>query len=84
MKCEFFLRRVNVLGKTIEDGQIFPGEEKIQGLKDLRIPRNLAELRSVYGLLSYFRMFVPNFTKRAKPITNLLKVGNGEVDWGPE
>lgn len=28
LKCEFFLKRVKVLGKVVENGDMFPDEEK--------------------------------------------------------
>jgi len=36
----------------------------------------------VHGLLSYFRKFIKNFSKIARPVTELLK-GDGPVEWTP-
>jgi hypothetical protein len=36
LKSEFGLTKVKLLGKTISNGVMYPGEDKLQGLKNLR------------------------------------------------
>jgi hypothetical protein len=40
---------------------------------DYPIPRLLESLRDFLGLAGYYRMLMPNFSKIAKPLTELLK-----------
>ena len=44
------------------------------------VPQNVGELRSLLGFLGYFRCYVRDFAKKAKPLYNLLKgnAGDGE------
>jgi hypothetical protein len=39
-------------------------------------PMSVFKVRSFLGLVGYYRRFIPNFSKVAKPITELLKKGN--------
>ena len=42
-------------------------------MTDMPMPTNLSQLRSLLGGLSYYRKFLPNLSKRIRPITDLLK-----------
>lgn len=84
LKSEFGLRKVKLLGKTVANGTLYPGVDKAQGLRDLRGARTVKEVRSLYGLLSYYRAFVKGFSKLCKPITNLLAKEDGPVVWTQE
>ena len=41
----------------------------------------MSEVRSIYGLLSHYRIFVKNFSKICKPITDLISKTDGPVVW---
>jgi DNA-binding PucR family transcriptional regulator len=43
------------------------------------LPMTVSEIQSFLGLASYYRRFSLNFSKIAKPITELLKMGNKYV-----
>lgn len=38
LKCEFLAQKVDVLGHVISDGCLFAKTDKLQGLKDLKVP----------------------------------------------
>lgn len=81
LKCEFLLRTVEILGHVISDGCLYAKCDKLQGLRDLRVPQSRTDVKSVYGLLSFFRKFVKNFTVKAKPITDQMG-DTEEIVWG--
>ncbi|TYK18568.1 reverse transcriptase [Cucumis melo var. makuwa] len=53
-------------------------EGKIAAIRDWAMPKSISELRSFLGLANYYRRFVQRFSKRASPLTELLKK---DVHW---
>ena len=45
---------------------------KLQEVMDWKVPTLVYEVRSFLGLVGYYRRFIPNFSKIAKPMTRLL------------
>ena len=50
---------------------------------DWKAPTSVHEVRSFLGLAGYFRHFIPNFSKIAKPMTKLLQKDE-KFNWTPE
>jgi hypothetical protein len=74
-KCEFWLDTVKFLGHTISSDGISVDPSKVQEVMDWKPPTLVHQIRSFLGLASYYRRFIPGFSKIAKPITERLKKG---------
>jgi LPS O-antigen subunit length determinant protein (WzzB/FepE family) len=82
-KCDFWLEEVAFLGHVLTVVGVAVDPAKIEAVKEWEQPRNVTDIRSFLGLAGYYRRFIENFSKIAKPMTNLLKKTN-EFEWMPE
>jgi hypothetical protein len=74
-KCEFWLNTVKFLGHTISGDGISIDPSKVQEVMDWQPPTSVHQIRNFLGLAGYYRRFIPDFSKIAKPMTELLKKG---------
>jgi hypothetical protein len=72
-KCEFWLDTVKFLGHTISSDGISVDPSKVQEVLDWKPPTSVHQIRSFLGLAGYYRRFIPDFSRIAKPMTELLK-----------
>jgi hypothetical protein len=72
-KCEFWLHEVPLLGHVLSDGGIMVDPAKVQEVLNWKAPISVHEVWSFLGLAGYFRCFIPDFSKIAKPMTRLLQ-----------
>ena len=75
-KCEFWLREVAFLGHVLSENGVAVDPSKVQDVLDWVQPQNVSDIRSFLGLAGYYRRFIENFSKVAKPMTELLKQGS--------
>ena len=78
-----YLDEVLYLGHIISAKGISVNPEKVSAIVNWEPPQNVKQLRSFLGLASYCRRFVENFSKIAKPLSNLLQKHVKYV-WSPE
>jgi hypothetical protein len=72
-KCEFWLDSVKFLGHTISSKGISVDPTKVQEVMNWKPPTSVHQIRSFLGLAGYYHRFIPDFSKIAKPMTELLK-----------
>jgi ribonuclease HI len=72
-KCQFLKRKIEFLGYVIEGGTIRPSPEKTIAVQNFPEPKNIKQIQSFLGLTGYFRKFIENYSKIAKPLSDLLR-----------
>nr|GEY39251.1 putative reverse transcriptase domain-containing protein [Tanacetum cinerariifolium] len=80
-KCEYWLQEIQFLGHVVNKDGIHVDPVKIKGVKNWKTPESPTEIRSFLGLAGYYRRFIENFSKIAKPLT-LLTQKNKKCEWG--
>ncbi|PIK42091.1 Retrovirus polyprotein [Apostichopus japonicus] len=71
-KCAFFQREVKYLGHCVTKSGVKANPGKIEVVRDWPAPKSLKEVRSFLGLCSFYRRFVPGFSKIAGPLHELV------------
>ena len=79
-KCEFLKRKVNYLGHVLSEEGLSPDPKKISAVKDFPTPRNVKNIRQFLGFAGYYRRFIKDFAKIAKPLSKLLQK-NTTFEW---
>ena len=77
-KCAFAQERIKFLGHVVERGHIRMDLGKVRAIQEWKAPSGVRELRSFLGLANYYRRFVEGYSRRATPLTDMLKKG---VTW---
>ena len=56
-------------------GDVEPDPEKVEAMTKLPTPSNVSQLRSLFGVLSYYRKILPQMSTVTGPLNKLLKKG---------
>lgn len=82
-KCSFMKKEIEYLGYVVSSGALKPNPRKVQALQNAPKPSTVKQVRQFIGLATYFRQFIPNFSKLLKPLYPLTS-GKGRIIWTAE
>ena len=72
-KCRFAMNQVTVLGHLVLAAGIEPNPEKIQGIRDMKPPTNVTEVKRFLGMINFYRRFVPDLASLVEPMVELTR-----------
>ena len=81
-KCHFFTKEIQYLGHILSIKGIHPLPLKTQAIQNMHPPKTPKQVHAFLGLVGYYRKFIKNFAKIAKPLT-LLICKQVKFDWTP-
>jgi len=82
-KCVWKVRRIRFLGVVIGPKGIEMEKEKVDRVLSWPEPKNVKDIRKFLGLANYYRRFIKDFTRVARPI-NMLTRKDVKWQWGVE
>ena len=71
-KCHLFQREIRYLGHIVSASGVATDPDKINAVKSWPAPTNVDELRRFLGFIGFYRRFIQDFAKIARPLHNLL------------
>ena len=72
-KARFDATDANFLGHTISPSGLRPSAEKVSALINMPMPTDVKQVRALMGGINYYRNFLPDLSKRLRPINSLLR-----------
>ena len=81
-KCHFFTKEIQYLGHILSTKGIGSLPLKTQAIKNKHPPKMPKQVCAFLGLIGYYRKFIRNFAKIAKPLT-LLICQPAKFKWKP-
>jgi len=72
-KCAWKVQKVTFLGVVMGQGKIEMEEDKVVGVLNWPVPKTVRDVRKFLGLANYYRQFVKDFAKLARPLNNLTR-----------
>ena len=77
-KCSLLKQSVDFLGHYLCPEGIRPLEGHLKLIREWPKPKNIRDVRSFLGKASYYRKFIPNFSRIAAPLSDLTRQTEGQ------
>ena len=72
-KCVWKVRKIGFLGVIIGKDEVRMEKEKVQGVVEWLVPKSVKDVQKFLGLTNYYRWFVKDFAKIAKPLYEMTR-----------
>jgi len=82
-KCIWKAQEVEFLGYVIGRNGIAMSQEKVEAVLSWEEPKSLSETQSFLGFANFYRRFIKDYSRVARPLTELTKKTE-RWSWNPE
>ena len=72
-KCSFLRKQITFLGHEISADGMIPGNLNLKGIAEMAPSANYMEVRRFLGMTGFFRRFIKNYARIAKPLNDILE-----------
>ena len=72
-KCHFLQDEITFLGHEISADGMRPGTANLKAIAEMAPPKTYTQIRCFTGMTGFFRRFIKEYSKIAKPLNDLLK-----------
>ena len=72
-KCHFLWKEITFLGHKVWEEGMKPGEEGLRSIAEMVPPQNYTEIWRFLGTTRFFRRFIKNYARIARPLNDLLE-----------
>jgi len=83
-KCIWKTQEVEFLGYVIGQEGIKMAKGKVEAVLEWKTPASLTEVQSFLGFANFYRRFVKDYSRIARPLTELTKGSKKEWEWNPQ
>ena len=85
-KCQLFRKSMSYLGHVVSEEGVRTDPKKIEAVQKWERPHNVNTVRKFLGFVNYYRKFIKDYSKIARPLYNLISGDNAKrrtnsVEW---
>ena len=85
-KCEFFKSKIAYLSHIVSAKGIETDPKKVEAVRNWTVPKTVTDIRSFLGFTNYYRQFIKDYAKVARPLNTLISGENAAkkkklVEW---
>lgn len=82
-KCQFHVDKIEWLGVWANKHSFKMDQWKTEAIQEWKTPKDVRDVRSFLGFLNFYRRFIKDFSKMARPLHDLEKKDT-PFHWGPK
>ena len=82
-KCDLFKKSISYLGHVVSEEGVQTDPKKIEAVKNWKRPHNVHTVRRFLGFVNYYRKFIKDYSKIARPLYDLVSGDNAKKRTNP-